>query len=77
MAGLNYAAQSVEDEQTTISDYKIVLCTKVVHKAVVEIGWNFIIKKLLQKGNRGLFLIISAQNNVFSFEKSHWKFNKK
>jgi len=43
--------------QTIISDNKIMWCPRVVHKTVVDLGWNFRGEIQLHTGSGGLNLI--------------------
>ena len=85
--GLNRAARLVKDGQimlkdkrtkmqTIILDYETMWCPRVVHKTVTDLELILNIPQSLQKGNRGLFLVLGIQNNVFKFGKSQWKFNQ-
>ena len=44
-------------------------CIRVMHKTLTDLGLNFRNQKYLQKGSRGLFLVVGIQNNVFKVGK--------
>ena len=51
-------------------------CIRAIHKTLTDLGLNFRNQKYLQKGSRGLFLVVGIQNNVFKVGKKQWKFNE-
>ena len=40
-------------------------CLRAMHKTLTDLGLDFRNQKHLQKRNRGLFLVVGIQNNVF------------